>query len=118
MEFTQSSKVLIEEGFVVKKDVIPTTRSKLNRFTPFAAACENGHVYIIESSFPDKKTLEAFYKELESFDGERSSSSRKDDWADATATAFNYLARERVLPPFKLQSAPSGTKISPIKRSV
>lgn len=79
MEFTQSSKALLEEGFVVKKDPMPTQRSKLNRFTPFAAACENGHVCIIESSFPDKKTLESFYKELESFSGERSSSSRKDD---------------------------------------
>lgn len=118
-EFQESVKKLIEEGFVVKKDPTPTQRSKLNRFTPFAAACENKLVHIVESSFPDKRTLELFYKELEAFNGERSTSARHDDWADATASAFNYLAKEKVLPPFRLQAAPSGgTKISPLKRSV
>ncbi|QDP59442.1 MAG: putative terminase large subunit [Prokaryotic dsDNA virus sp.] len=116
-EFQESSKKLINEGFVVKKDPTPTQRSKLNRFTPFASACENGLVHIIESSFPDKRTLEYFYKELEMFDGERSSSSRKDDVVDCTASAFNYLARQKVLPKFGLGSTRTSTKISSLKRT-
>lgn len=117
-EFQESTKKLVNEGFVVKKDPMPTQRSKLNRFTPFAAACENKIVHIVESSFPDKKTLEAFYTELEAFDGERSSSSRKDDIPDCVASAFNYLARERVLPLFSLGNTSTSTKISDLKRSV
>lgn len=115
-EFQESAKKLIQEGFVVKKDPAPSTRSKLNKFTPFAAACENKLVHIVESSFPDKKTLEAFYSELEKFDGERSSTSKKDDQADAVATAFNYLARQRVLPAFKLGVNAPPTRVSELTR--
>lgn len=118
MEFTESSRKLLEEGFIVKKDPTPAQKSKLVRFTPFATACENGLVSIIESSFPDKKTLEAFYKELESFDGERSSTARKDDWADATASTFNYLCQQKVLPQFTLGVNHDKTRISEVKQSL
>lgn len=96
-EFTEASKKLSEEGLIVKSDPSPSTKSKLTKFTPFAVACENGFVYIVESSFKDKKSLDAFYKELEAFDGERSTRTKKDDWPDACATTFNFLAGKRVV---------------------
>ena len=77
-EFRESSKKLVSEGFVVRKDPKPPRNSKLTKFEPFSAACENGDVYIVEDSF-NKPTLEAFYKELEAFNGERSGKLRKDD---------------------------------------
>lgn len=101
MEFQESSRKLNEEGFVVKKDPTPPARSKLVRFTPFASACENGLVSIIEGSF-DRKGLEAFYKELEAFDGERSTTTKKDDQVDVCASGFNYLSKQKVLPAFSL----------------
>ena len=95
-EFQEASKKLIEVGLLPKADPAPSTKSKLTKFTPFAVASENGLVDIVESSFKDKASLDAFYKELEAFDGERSTRLRKDDWPDSTATAFNYLATQRV----------------------
>lgn len=96
-EFISSSKKLIEEGFIVRKDPACPTSRKLKRFEPFSAACQNRLVFIVESSF-DIKTLNYFYKELEAFDGERSSRTRKDDMADATATAFNYISQKKNIP--------------------
>jgi len=96
-EFLQSSKELMAEGFIVRKDSAPTTAKKLKKFEPFSAASQNGLISIVESSF-DRKTLDAIYKELEGFDGERSSRVKKDDWADAFATAFNYISQKRNVP--------------------
>lgn len=97
VEYQESAKKLIELGVRVKPDPMPTNKSKLTKFMPFSSACENGLVDIYEDSFPDKQTLEFFYKELEAFDGERSTRELKDDWADCTASAFNYLAQARVV---------------------
>lgn len=110
VEFQESSKKLIEKGFCVKPDPTPSNKSKLKRFEPFSSACENGLVSIVESSFPNKATLEAFYKELEAFDGERSSANRKDDWADACASAFNYLAQDKVIPKFSIPNVTTTTR--------
>lgn len=77
-EYMQAARLLTDNGIIVKKDPMPPVTSKLNRFVPFASACENGLVHIVESSF-DSQTLDAFYKELESFDGSRSGKIRKDD---------------------------------------
>ena len=101
-EFQEWSKKLFEEGFIVKKDPMPSNKAKLKRFEPFAVAAQNGLVKIVESDFPNQETLNAFYKELEAFDGERSSANRKDDYADACASAFNTLCKERVIPTFSL----------------
>lgn len=117
MEYTESAKKLIEEGFTVKQDPAPSNNSKLTRFTPFASACENGLVYIVESTF-DKKTLEYLYKELESFDGERSTSARKDDLCDSVASAFNYLSKQKVLPAFSLHTSNNNTRVSDVKQAV
>ena len=49
---------------------MPSNKAKLKRFEPFAVAAQNGLVKIVESDFPNQETLNAFYKELEAFDGE------------------------------------------------
>jgi len=94
-EFQESAKKLAIHGFKVYKDPVPSMRSKLQRFMPFSAAVENGLVHIVEDTFTNKATLEAFYKELEAFDGTRSGKLRKDDWPDAVASAYNYLSNVR-----------------------
>lgn len=96
VEFAESSKKLNAKGFIVKADPAPSNASKLTRFLPFASALENGNIYIVESTF-EKTALEAFYKELEKFDGERSQAhaGKHDDWVDAIASAYNYLSKTR-----------------------
>ncbi|MCK5610884.1 terminase family protein [Candidatus Pacearchaeota archaeon] len=101
-EFQEAAKKFLAQGMIVKKDPMPNNKSKLVRFHPFASAAELKLVHIVESTFKTKKTLEAFYKELEAFDGEPSTNLRKDDWADSTASAFNMLAKEAVIPTFRL----------------
>lgn len=104
VEYTESAKKLINlgAGIRVKPDPVPTNKSKLIKFMPFSTACENGLVDIVEDSFPDRKTLDAFYKELESFDGERSTRQRKDDWPDCVAMAFNFQCTQEDIPSFTL----------------
>jgi len=106
VEYQESAKKLINlgKGLIVKSDPMPSNKSKLIKFTPFSSACENGLVDIVEDSFPDRDTLEQFYKELEAFDGERSTRQRKDDWPDCSASAFNYLCKEEIIPDFTLPS--------------
>lgn len=77
--FQHNAGFFTQEGFIVAQDPMPNNKSKLVRFEPFASACQNGLVRIVESSFKTKKTLDAFYKELEMFNGERSTGIRKDD---------------------------------------
>lgn len=96
IEYTESAKKLILEGFQVKPDAMPGNKKKLQRFMPFSSACQNGFVYIVEDSFPNKETLDHFYKELESFNGERSTAMLKDDIPDAAASCFNTLAKEQL----------------------
>ena len=93
-EFEEMAKLFIEAGFRVKGAA--TNKNKLARFSNFSSASQNGFIYIIESSFPNKATLEAFYRELESFDGSRSTSTIKDDWVDACSDAFNFLQKKKV----------------------
>lgn len=116
-EFIESSKKLVIKGFIVKKDPAKNSVGKLIRFTPFSSACENGLIGIVESSF-DKKTLDAFYKELEAFDGERSGKKRKDDWPDSCATVFNYLSQEVVIPKFTLPVCAPNNNLINIKRVI
>lgn len=95
-EFTTSSRELLSKGYMVDKDPMPGNKSKLTRFSPFAMLAENGHVCIVESSF-DISTYSALMKELESFNGERSSGTRKDDWADAISSGINYLEKRDII---------------------
>lgn len=110
-EYQQSAKYLLEHGLLAKSDPIPTNKSKLIKFTPFASAAENGLVYIVRSSFDDK-TYQALMKEMETFDGQRSKShiGKNDDYVDCVASAFNYLAQSKVIKPFAIPeiNAPTG----------
>lgn len=103
------------EGFKVKPDPVPNNKSKLVKFQPFASACENKLVYIVEDTF-DKKTLEFIYKQLESFDGERSSNNKKDEFADILAQGFNFLMKARVHKPFTLPSVSAPTLLANHRR--
>lgn len=116
-EFQEFAKFLMEEGFLLKKDPMPSNKNKLRRFEPFAISAQNGLVYVVEDSF-DPEEIEQFYKELESFTGERSTSARKDDWVDSCASAFNYLTKERVLPEFTLPGSGSNDAITTLKKDV
>ena len=91
VEFQESAKKLIEKGFIVKADPMPTNKTKVTKFSPFSAACEAGLVHIVEGSF-DPETLNSWYSEMEAFSGERSTSIRKDDRPDGMASAFNSIS--------------------------
>lgn len=101
-EYLEASKKLMAEGFIVKPDPMPNNQNKVKKGEPFVSACQNGHVRIVTSSFPDKATLESYLKELESFNGERSTSRRKDDRWDCTCTAYNFISQEKNIPSFKM----------------
>jgi phage terminase large subunit-like protein len=91
---------LIGEGVNVTEDKSPsnTPDKKMKDFQPFCNACSSGLVYIVPDSFPNAKTLEAWLKEHENFDpNKKSTTARKDDWVDATGTAFNTVAQSKVL---------------------
>ena len=118
MEFEHSAKEFLKEGFIVKKDSMPNNKSKIVRFQPFASACQNGLVYIVRSSFPNDATYNAFMKELEGFDGEPSTTVKKDDWPDATASAFNYISRMKTLHDFKLPVSGDGTLLQNFKKTM
>lgn len=97
-EFITSSRPLLAEGYVVEKDPTPGNKAKLTRFTPFAQLAQQGKVFIVKNSF-DAKTYEALMTELEKFNGERSTTTRKDDWVDALSSGINYLEKEEVMRP-------------------
>jgi len=92
--YQELAKRLMADGLRVKPDPTPHNKDKLTRFTPFADAVEAGLVRVIKSSFPPG-AYNDLCTELEKFDGERSTTTRRDDRADAVATAFNYLTQKR-----------------------
>lgn len=100
-----------EHGLKCRLDPSPHNASKVKKFEMFSIAAENGSVYIVESSFDSPEDLELFYQELESFNGERSTRKKKDDWVDSTATAFNALVRQVVLPTFSMPEIQGDSKI-------
>lgn len=95
-EFLTSSRHLLADGYMVEKDPTPGNKSKLTRFAPFAQLAQQGFVRIVKDSF-SPKTYEALMKELESFTGERSTTTRKDDWVDAVASGINYLEKNEIV---------------------
>lgn len=96
-EYFQSAKKLIEAGFEVRPDPMPNNKSKLTRFQPFSSACQNGMVRLVPSTWTSIAAMEHFLQELEKFTGEPSTPRRKDDFPDAVASCFNFLAREQVV---------------------
>lgn len=106
------AKTFTEAGFRIDADPMPSNKSKLTRFQPFATAAQNGLIRVVRDSFPNKKTLDKLLAELEAFDGERSTASKKDDWADATASGFNYMATKiRVRKPIPIPQINSPTRL-------
>ena len=103
------------EGYRVKADPTPINKSKLTRFQPFASACENGLVYVLVDTF-DRKTLAFIYKQLEAFNGERSTAQRKDEFPDLYASGFNFLSKAKVYTPFILPEINSPTKLSQFRQ--
>ena len=95
VEYQESAKKLLAEGLPVKVDPVPNNKNKLSRFEPFASAVEAGLVRVIPNTFSTIESLNKLYDELEKFDGTRSTRSRKDDFVDSIATAFNYLCQTR-----------------------
>ncbi len=96
-------------GARCKKDVMPTNKGKLTKFLPFADAAQNGLVFIVRDTFPNDETIEFIFKELEAFDGERSTAHRKDDFPDCIATSHNGIAKTTVTKPVVLPSIQSNT---------
>jgi len=100
--YQQMAGRLISEGFRVKPAAMPVQTKKIDRFEPFLMACQAGLVHIVEDSFPDARTLELFYKELESFaptlNGKpwRSTRLLHEDWCDAISDCFNYLSQAKI----------------------
>lgn len=115
--FAQMAAALQAEGFKVKRDPTPTNKSKLTRFLPFATSAENGLVYIVEETF-DKVTLDFIYKQLESFDGERSTAKKSDDFCDSFGSCYNYLSTARVILPFTVPNISSTTRLAQYKKSI
>lgn len=74
------------KGIPVKFEKVGTKKSKLDKFTPFSAAAENGCVCVLSNN----DWCDEFYRELERFDGV--STKYHDDQVDAVATAYNNLA--------------------------
>jgi len=109
--YTEMSKYFASNGFSVKKDPVAGNKSKLTRFLPFATAAENGLIKIVRSTFDDK-TYEWIMKELESFDGERSSSTRKDDFPDCVASAYNYACTSKIHKAYSLPTISSPTALA------
>ena len=87
------SKLFASHGIPVYFNKTVSGSSKVKNFEPFAATAENGLVSVLKGEWNTQ-----FFKELEQFDGTRSSSSRKDDIVDATATAFNVMSTKKELP--------------------
>lgn len=93
-EYLETAKRFQSEGFTVKKDPMAVSKSKMAKFAPFAAACENGIVKFVHTSF-DKPTLDQIFKDLEAFTGLRSSRHYKDDAADSIASGYNLAIAEK-----------------------
>lgn len=99
----QIVRELTERGFYARIKTV--SNSKVNRFAPFAALCEAGGVKIVRGTWN-----EAFFNELERFDGSRNI---KDDIVDSVSDAWMELARKNILCKFEL---PTGnTKSNPFQ---
>lgn len=106
------AKQFSANGTRCKKDPMPTTKSKLIKFLPFADAAQNGLVRIVRNTFPNDETIEFIFKELEAFDGERSTAHRKDDFPDCIASAHNGIAKTRVSKPVTIPQMDNPTLLA------
>lgn len=98
--------ILAEHGIYAKPMPPNNKSSKLTRFKPLCALAEAGSLRIVEGDWN-----EAFFLELESFTGEKSTRKLHDDIVDATTDAFTVIARKSNIPTFAITSL---TQQSPI----
>jgi predicted phage terminase large subunit-like protein len=106
------SKDLSSRGFYVRQ--FAAAGKKAERFKPFSSMVMNGGMQILRNCGTDYENditndLNFFYKELEAYDGERSSGSRHDDLCDACSDAFGACAASIQIPSYLsgLQSSDS-----------
>ena len=108
--YQEMSKKFLSSGFRVKSAVTSVQTRKFTRFEPFLMAAEQGLIFIVEDSFPDTRTLEMFYKELEQFaptiNGKKWRSTRtiKDDMCDVISDLYNYLNKTQIIPKITMSS--------------
>lgn len=87
----------------IASKTVKTSKSKLDRFRPFAACCESGAVDILLNCATDLENKifndnGFFYSELENFiDKNRN---QKDDMWDCCGDCFTYLAQQKKIPSF------------------
>lgn len=87
--FEHYARPLILKGYKVKK--AKTRKGKLERFSGFSNAAENGMVRIVKGRWNDK-----FILQLENFDPERKR--QHDDFVDSVADGYNWLISGKKLP--------------------
>lgn len=100
---TLLARSIAEHGYTVK--LRRSSAGKLDSFRPFASAAELGCVSIVKNCCNDLwnkvyRDNGFFHKELESYDGGRSTATKKDDLVDCASLAFNYLAQKMNIPNF------------------
>lgn len=88
---------LMAKGYVVR--VFRASNGKLDRFRPYATACENGLVKAVRGVGFDSENnisgLNPYYNELEKFTGvRRSGEDGHDDFVDASSDAYEALVGE------------------------
>ena len=95
---------LAEKGFYAQK--IRASTSKLDRFRPFSAMCQNSGVKFLKGCATDLENKvyndnNFLYKELENFNGMRKrGESGHDDLVDSISDCFSYLASKVAIPNF------------------
>lgn len=97
------SKDLSAKGYYVRQ--FQATGKKQERFKPFASMVMNGGIQILRNCGTDfengiSNDLNFFYRELESYEGGRSSGDRHDDLCDACSDAFGACAQSIHIPDF------------------
>lgn len=101
---TMLSREISAEGFFVR--TMRANSSKVDRFRPFASMCMNGGIRILKNCGTDFENkvfseLGFFYKELETFTGERKSGKNgHDDLVDICSDGFMILAQKQIIPNF------------------
>ena len=98
-------RTLAENGVAVKTIKTSGHTTKVNSFLPFCSLAESGGIKIVRGDWNDD-----YLTELEFFTGGRKG---HDDQVDATASSFNTLCKQIVMPTF---SVPTLEQSSPIPR--
>ena len=96
------ARELGSQGFIVQTSQATGNTSKLDAFRPFAAMAQNGGVQILKNCVHDIDTdtidNDIAYKEMEQFDGTRSTRTKKDDIVDVISGAYRQTAIIKTLP--------------------